>query len=269
MASSRRWVSLTCWLGGINPSMSLYLWRWLALLPTTINMRMRAPRWLIAGLALLLLAVGALALVVPTVGASLLALVAAACGVALALSGTLRGLYCAVDTALTIQRYASNTGWAVLQATPEGALNGVLEKLRSRLSAGGTAAIQRALWRLMIVTGGVAVLLLSGAQAALGQSEGIPWWVVALIVFIAVDSTQSIPLGALVGLISARASSGGVSAALSAGLLYAVAKGFIFALSGSFMPALGLGALLALFSLHEGLLWMVWRVLHGTYDADG
>jgi hypothetical protein len=249
--------------------MSFYLWRWLALPPTQLTLRVRAPRWLIAGLALLLAAVGALALVVPTVAASLLALVAAALGVTLGLSGTLRGLHCAVDTALTIQRYASSTGWAVLQATPEGALNGVLEKLRGRLSARGVAAIQRILWRLMIVVGGVAVLFLGGAQAALGQSEGIPWWVVALIVFIAVDAAQSIPLGALVGLISARASSGGASAALSAGLFYAVAKGFTFALSASFVPTLGVGALALSFALHEGLLWLVWHVLLGTYDADG
>lgn len=249
--------------------MSVYLWRWLALPPTAINVRVRTPWWLIAGLALLLAAVGALALIVPTLAAVLLALVAAAVGVTLGLSGTLRGLYCAVDTALTIQRYASNTGWAVLQATPEGALNGVLEKLRGRLSASGAGAIQRALWRLMIVVGGVAVVFLGGAQAALGQSEGIPWWVLALIVFIAVDSAQSIPLGALVGLISARASSGGIGAALNAGLLYAVAKGFLFVLSASFVPALEIGALLVLFGLHEGLLWLLWRVLHGTYDADG
>lgn len=250
--------------------MSVYLWRWLALPPTTINVRVRAPRWLIAGLTLLLAAVGALALILPAIAASLLALVAAAVGVTLGLSGTLRGLHCAVDTAVTIQRYASNTGWAVLQATPEGALHGVLEKLRGRLSATGAGLIQRALWRLMIVVGGVAMLFLGGAQAALGQSEGIPWWVLALIVFIAVDSAQSIPLGALVGLISARASSGGVGAALNAGLLYAVAKGFLFALSASFVPALGVGGALGLaFVLHEGLLWLLWRVLHGTYDADG
>lgn len=249
--------------------MSIYLWRWLALPPTAINVRVRAPRWLIAGLGLLVLAVGGLALVVPTIAASFLALVAAAVGVALGLNGTLRGLHCAVDTALTIQRYASNTGWATLQATPTGALHGVREKLRGRLSASGAGTIQRALWRLMIVVSGVTLLFLGGAQAALGQSEGIPWWIVALIVFIAVDSAQSIPLGALVGLISARASSGGVGAALNAGLFYVVAKGFLFALSASFVPTLGVGALGLAFALHEGLLWLLWRVLHGTYDADG
>ncbi len=250
--------------------MSVYLWRWLALpARTEATGRVRVPCWLIAALALLMAGLGGLALLLPTVAASLLALVAVGCGAALVLSGTLRGLYCAVDAALTIQRYASNTGWAVLQATPEGALNGVLEKLRSRLSMSGAAAFQRVLWRVLVVVGGVAILMLLVVQNSFGPLEGIPWWVLAVLIFVPVDSTQSIPLGALVGLISARASSGGVGAALSAGLLYAVAKAFMFALSASFLPSMGVGALLVLFGLHEGLLWLLWRVLHGTYDADG
>lgn len=248
--------------------MSLYVWRWLALSSAAASVRVRIPRWLIAAFALLLAGLGVLVWLLPTVGTSLLLFLLSACGAALALSGTLRGLHCAVDTAATIQRYASNTGWAVLQSTPEGALNGVLDKLRSRLSTSGAARWQRWLWRLLIVVGGLATLLL-GAQVSLGQADGVPWWVVALLIFIPVDSAQSIPLGALIGLISARASSGGASAALAAGVTYAVAKAFIFALSASFVPTLRLGALLVAFSLHEGLLWTVWHVLRGTYDTDG
>ncbi len=249
--------------------MSLYLWRWLALSSAAAPVQVRVPRWLIVALALLLVVLGVLVWLLPTVGTSLLLFLLSACGAALALSGTLRGLHCAVDTAITIQRYASNTGWAVLQSTPEGALKGVLDKLRGRLSTSGAARWQRLLWRLLIVVGGLAALLLLGAQVSLDQPDGVPWWVVALLIFIAVDSAQSIPLGALIGLVSARASSGGASAALSAGVAYAVAKTFIFALSASFVPTLGLGALLVAFSLHEGLLWTVWHVLRGTYDADG
>lgn len=247
--------------------MSLYLWRWLALPPTTVKLRVRLPRWLIAGLALLLLAVGGLALVVPTIVVSLLTWVLAACGVALGLSGTLRGLYWSVDTALVVQRYVTNTGWATLQATPEGALSGVLEKLRQRVRISGVLVFQRSLWLLLIVIGALGIGLMWWTQPDRAQADDVAW-IASLVVFVLVDSAQSLPLGALVGLISARASSSNFAAALAAGGAYSIAKIAIFMLSASFVDALGAGALLILFGLHEGLLWLLWRILHGTYDVD-
>jgi hypothetical protein len=249
--------------------MSWRVWRWMALpLPASEDVpRLRVPRWVWALVVLLCAAVGLLAVFVPIVGVPLLFFVLSACGLALALSGTLRGLFWAVDTAVFIQRYAANTGWAKLQATPEGALHGVLAMLRARIRTSGAVVFQRRLWRVLIVIGGLVLLSGLALQASLGQAVEVPLWTVLLAVFVPVDSAQSIPLGVLVGLTSGRASSQTLGAALTAALIYCAAKGLIFALSASFAPPLGAGALLLLFALNEALLWVMWRMLHGAYDT--